>query len=188
MSLWFCKHFVQHPHGQTGRSRSNRTVCWGCGGHGAQRVCRWKYTMKIRQEGPTETVMSWQSENSHRSLGTGQCHDIFRPRATDWGYWETMGLSQSPYSRDSASSGLNKTYKGVQKMANQMPIRNQSGWGVEGCGRISNSISRSLSKNRKFFHTCVSWFLAAFLQDLGELKIVSQWKSPWLCFESKSSF
>lgn len=30
-------------------------------------------------------------------------------------------------------SGLNKAYKGVHKLANQMSLRHQFGWGVEGC-------------------------------------------------------
>lgn len=85
-----------------------------------------------------------------------------------------MGLSQSPDSRNSASSGLNKTHKGVHKMAKQMPLRNQLGCGVEGCGSISNSVSLSLSENRNIFPACVSWFLAAFSQDLGGFKVVSQ--------------
>lgn len=55
-------------------------------------------------------------------------------------------------------------------MAKQIPFRNQLGWGVEGCGRISNSISLSLSENRNVFHACVSWSLAAFFSRFLRFK------------------
>lgn len=63
-------------------------------------------------------------------------------------------------------------------MAEQMPVRNQLGWGVEGCGRTSNSISLSVSENKNSFHACISRSLAAFFQDLGDLEIVLQRESP----------
>lgn len=50
--------------------------------------------------------------------------------------------------------------------------------GSGGMWQDSNSISLSVSENKNSFHACISWSLAAFFQDLGDLEIVLQGESP----------
>lgn len=127
VTLQFCKHFVQQPHGKTNHSSSS-TICWGYGGHRVQMVCKWKYIVGVRGEGPIKPITIWGKEAQiWMETETSVMESLGQEPLTK--VTEKPWVWVFPLLRHSGVSGLNKTYKGVHRWPSRCP--SDISWGRE---------------------------------------------------------